>query len=99
LAPGLEINLCFCDALKMKVKVTMPTVEPKALSQRKFARKHGVHPVTVWRAVRDGRLKYVVIGRRKLILEPEVQRAESERAFPVSVPSPFPALAEKPRRR
>jgi trans-2-enoyl-CoA reductase len=29
----------------------------------------------------------------------KARAAESERAFPVSVPSPFPALAEKPRRR
>src|SRR6516225_5526205 len=48
-----------------------------ALPTKTFAAKYGVHPSTVWRAVRDGRLQYIVVGRRKLILPPVVQGENS----------------------
>jgi hypothetical protein len=51
-----------------------------ALPIAKYAREYGVHPCTVWRALRDGRLEYVTIGKRKLVLPPVVQRAKNEGA-------------------
>jgi hypothetical protein len=45
-----------------------PAIEPKALPITKFARLYGVDPSTVWRSLRDGRLKYVRIGKRRLVL-------------------------------
>jgi hypothetical protein len=47
-----------------------------ALPIKKYAAEYNVHPCTVWRAIRDGRLEYVVIGKRKLVLPPVVQRAD-----------------------
>ena len=52
------------------------------LPTKKFAAAYGLHPSTVWRAVRDGRLDYVVIGKRKLILPPVVQRNRARHADP-----------------
>jgi hypothetical protein len=46
-----------------------------ALPIKKYAAEYGVHWTTVCRAIRDGRLEYVVIGKRKLVLPPVVQRA------------------------
>jgi hypothetical protein len=40
---------------------------------------YGVHLSTVWRALRDGRLEYAVVGRRKLILPPVIQRENATR--------------------
>jgi hypothetical protein len=51
-----------------------PEQSAAALPTKKYAAKYGVHPSTVWRAVRDGRLEYVVIRKRKLILPPVVQK-------------------------
>ena len=45
--------------------------------RRRVGARYGVHPSTVWRAVRDGRLQYIVVGRRKLILPPVVQGENS----------------------
>jgi len=45
-----------------------------ALPIGKYAVEYGVHPTTVWRALRDGRLEYVVVGKRRLVLPPVVQR-------------------------
>ena len=50
-----------------------------ALPIKKYAAVYGVHPSTVWRALRDGRLEYVVVGRRKLILPPVIQRENANR--------------------
>jgi hypothetical protein len=52
-----------------------PTAQQSSgpLPVKKFAAAYGLHPSTVWRAVRDGRLDYVMVGRRKLILPPVVQ--------------------------
>ena len=52
------------------------------LPMKKFAAAYGLHPSTVWRALRDGRLDYVVIGKRKLILPPVVQRKRGRHADP-----------------
>ena len=49
-----------------------PLAQP--LPIKKFAAKYGLHPCTVWRAVRDGRLSYIRVGKRKLILPPVVQK-------------------------
>jgi hypothetical protein len=51
-----------------------PQQSVAALPIKKFANKYGVHPSTVWRALRDGRLQYILIGKRKFILPPVVQR-------------------------
>jgi hypothetical protein len=45
-----------------------------ALPIKKYAAKYGVHPSTVWRALRDGRLEYVIVNKRKLVLPPIVKR-------------------------
>jgi hypothetical protein len=52
------------------------TATARALPISKYAAAYGVHVTTVWRAVRDGRLEYVVVGKRKLILPPVVQRED-----------------------
>jgi hypothetical protein len=51
-----------------------------ALPIKKYAVVYGVRPSTVWRAVRDGRLQYVVVGRRKLILQPRERNANGRLA-------------------
>jgi hypothetical protein len=48
-----------------------------ALPIKKYAAKYGVHPSTVWRALRDGRLEYIMVGKRKLVLPPVVKRNRS----------------------
>jgi hypothetical protein len=45
-----------------------------ALPIAKYAAEYGVSVCTVWRAIRDGRLEFVTIGRRKLVLPPTIQR-------------------------
>lgn len=54
----------------------MATPEPKALPITKFAAAYGIHPTTVWRALKEGRLNYVVVGKRKLVLLPNVRKDE-----------------------
>jgi hypothetical protein len=56
----------------------MTAAEPKALSIAKFAKAYGMDRTTVWRALRDGRLSYVLVGKRKLVIPPPVQRAAKE---------------------
>jgi hypothetical protein len=46
-----------------------------ALPQVQFAKKYGVSLSTVWRAVKEGRLEYIVVGQRKFIMPPPVQRS------------------------
>jgi hypothetical protein len=41
-----------------------------ALPQKQFAKKYSVAQSTIWRAVKAGRLSYIMIGRRKFILPP-----------------------------
>jgi excisionase family DNA binding protein len=53
-------------------------VEPKCLPIRKFAELHGIHETTVWRALKDGRLKAIRVGKRPLVLLDSVQGAEAE---------------------
>jgi hypothetical protein len=49
--------------------------EPRALPITKFAAAYGIHPCTVWRALKAGRLQFVVIGKRRLVVPPQVQKA------------------------
>jgi hypothetical protein len=53
---------------------SLPQQSDSALPIKKYAAKYGVHPSTVWRALRDGRLEYVMVGKRKLVLPPVVKR-------------------------
>jgi transposase-like protein len=50
-------------------------VEQRALPIAAFARSYGINPSTVWRALRDGRLKSVRVGKRKLVLLDSVKPA------------------------
>jgi hypothetical protein len=61
---------------KSKIQPKAPSSQQSGspLPVKKFAAAYGLHPSTVWRAVRDGRLDYVKVGKRKLILPPSVQR-------------------------
>jgi hypothetical protein len=75
----------------MSARRTIKEVAPHsrgtgALPIKKFAAEYNIHPCTVWRALRDGRLEYVVVGKRKLVLPPVVQRAEG-RSLKRDVPS------------
>ncbi len=49
--------------------------EPKALPITKFAAAYNISTTTVWRALRAGRLQYVMVGKRKLVVPPPVQKA------------------------
>jgi hypothetical protein len=79
-------------AAKFKLDQTpsVPQQSAAPLPTKQFAAAYGVHPCTVWRAVRDGRLEYVVIGKRKLILPPVVQRKRARHADP-NQPNAAPA--------
>lgn len=61
------------DALEAKVDRRIQA--PRALTQSEFARRFGVSRNTVWRQIRAGRLPFVTVGRRKLVLIPETQAA------------------------
>jgi hypothetical protein len=69
-------NWSLIVAAKSKIDQTpaVPQQSGVPLPTKKFAAAYGLHPCTVWRAVRDGRLEYVMVGKRKLILPPVVQR-------------------------
>jgi hypothetical protein len=65
----------FAMAPRRKVQKTAPHSKGTgALPIAKYAAEYGVHPTTVWRALRDGRLEFIVIGKRRLVLPPIVQR-------------------------
>jgi hypothetical protein len=59
---------------KLNQTPSVPQQSAVPLPTKKFAAAYGLHPCTVWRAVRDGRLEFVKVGKRKLILPPVVQR-------------------------
>jgi hypothetical protein len=63
-------------AAKFKIDQTSAVPQQLAapLPTKKFAAAYGLHPSTVWRAVRDGRLEYVMVGKRKFVLPPVVRR-------------------------
>jgi hypothetical protein len=54
---------------KLKVAAPKPhhQVEPRYLPMLAAAAWFGVSHQTIWRALRDGRLKYVTVGKRKLV--------------------------------
>jgi hypothetical protein len=55
-------------------KPKAPTAaEPKAFKMIVFAKRYGVSVETVRRGVRDGRLAYIQVGKRKLVLDPTPQ--------------------------
>jgi len=51
------------------------TTEVVALPIAAFCRAYSIGPSTVWKALREGRLKSVQIGRRRLVLLSSVQEA------------------------
>jgi hypothetical protein len=58
-----------------KVQNTNDTPRPKgALSIAHFAAYYDISPTTVWRALKAGRLEYVLVGKKKLVLHPTPQR-------------------------
>jgi hypothetical protein len=57
--------------------------EPKAMPITKFAAAYGIHPTTVWRALKAGRLQYVIVGKRKLVVPPPVQKTAATMPAPV----------------
>ena len=70
-ARNLRKGLQFVARTCKRANVTV--AQPAALPIKKFAAKYGVHPCTVWRAVRAGRLPFVRVGKRRLILPPVAQ--------------------------
>jgi excisionase family DNA binding protein len=61
---------------KPKPKAHQSTVERKAMSIPEFAKTYGVKRVTVFRALKAGRLKAVKIGAHRLVLLDSVRPAE-----------------------
>ena len=59
---------------KLDQPPSIPQQSAVPLPTKKFAAAYGLHPSTVWRAVRDGRLEYIMVGKRKLVVPPVVQR-------------------------
>jgi len=51
----------------VKKTKTSSGITPRFLPRNKAAEWFGISPTSVWRAVRDGRLQTVTIGKRKLI--------------------------------
>jgi hypothetical protein len=43
----------------------------------KFAVAYGLDPSTVWRGLKSGKLKFIVVNKRKLVLPPTVQQNAS----------------------
>jgi hypothetical protein len=72
--PALAWSLFVAAKFKIGQTPSVPQQSAAPLPTKKFAAAYGVHPSTVWRAVRDGRLEYVIVGKRKLVLPPVVQR-------------------------
>lgn len=62
------------DALEAKLN-ERPTSIPKAVPQATFARLHGISTTTVWRQIKAGRLPFVTVGKRKLVLVPDAHVA------------------------
>jgi predicted DNA-binding transcriptional regulator AlpA len=64
---------------KLAASSPIPKVQSdrRAMSMSEFARSYGISVTTVWRAVRDGRLRTVQIGKRKkLILLDSVEASQ-----------------------
>jgi predicted DNA-binding transcriptional regulator AlpA len=50
---------------EMKVK---PIIEPRALTIASFCRAYDISDTTVWRRIKDGTLRSIKLGGRRLIL-------------------------------
>jgi hypothetical protein len=73
-APPPQWRLIVASKSKLNQTLSNPQQSAAPLPTKKFAAAYGLHPSTVWRAVRDGRLEYVMVGKRKFVLPPVVQR-------------------------
>jgi hypothetical protein len=72
--PAPAWSLIVAAKSKLEQTPSVPQQSAAPLPAKKFAAAYGLHPCTVWRAVRDGRLEFVMVGKRKLVLPPVVQR-------------------------
>jgi hypothetical protein len=72
--PAPAWSLIVAAKSKLVQTPSVPQQSAAPLPAKKFAAAYGLHPSTVWRAVRDGRLEFVMVGKRKLILPPVVQK-------------------------
>ena len=60
---------------KLKLPSALPADLSRPMTISKFAAAYSIDPSTVWRELRDGHLKFIVVNKRKLILPPAVQQA------------------------
>lgn len=51
-------------------------MERKFYKQSEFASMLGIHRTTLWRWIKDGKIKTVVMGGNKMISATEIQRLE-----------------------
>jgi hypothetical protein len=58
-------------------KVALPPDLSRPMSITKFAAAYQIDPSTVWRGLRDGRLQFITVHRRKLIMPPRIEQAAS----------------------
>jgi hypothetical protein len=57
-------------------------VQPQALPISKFARMFGIGEATVYRHLKNGLLKYKVVGTRRLVLIPPTQEGPFQKSKP-----------------
>jgi hypothetical protein len=62
-------------AAQLKAPVPIDTARP--LPIKKYAAAYGLHPSTIHRALNAGRLRFVTINKRRLILPPAIQTANA----------------------
>jgi hypothetical protein len=60
-------------ALRKIAQQAEPAPQPLALPIAKFARAFSIGQATVYRHLSNGLLKYVVVGKRRLVLIPPTQ--------------------------
>jgi hypothetical protein len=48
---------------------------PRYLTPGKLAKRHDVHRSTIWRGIKSGRLKTIILNKRVLVLDPAEETA------------------------
>jgi excisionase family DNA binding protein len=56
------------------IKSTLPSSERRAFTVEEVAQKFGVHPASIYRTIREGKLKPLAAFRRTLISDQELDR-------------------------